>query len=303
MEMDRILILTHNLPDGDAIGSALALTAGLRQKGKKVRATWSGELSSCYHVLIDSYEDEDFEPEHIVSVDIAGVHLLPKETKHLGDNVDLAIDHHGTNTGFAKESLVLAQSASCAEIVMDVILAFGGTITPYIGSCIYVGLSTDTGCFRFNNTTPDSHMRAAKLAGLGVDIANLNQLFFEQKSRARIEIERRVLDGIEFTEGGKICFITITREMMDETGCLESDIEGLASLPKSVEGVETGITLRERPNGNWKISVRTKYLNAAKICSYFGGGGHTFAAGCECSGTPFDIKVAMCKVIKQEMNS
>ena len=91
--------------------------------------------------------------------------------------------------------------------------------------------------------------------------------------------------------------------MMEKTGCLESDIEGLASLPKSVEGVEAGITLRERPNGNWKISVRTKFLNAAKICSYFGGGGHTFAAGCECSGTPFDIKVAMCKLIKQEMSN
>ena len=303
MEMDKILILTHNLPDGDAIGSALALTAGLRQKGKKVRATWSGELSSCYHVLTDSYVDEDFVPEYIVSVDIAGTHLLPKETRHLGDRVDLAIDHHGTNTGFAKESLVIARSASCAEIVMDVITEFGGEITPYIGSCVYVGLSTDTGCFRFNNTNPESHMRAAQLAMLGVDIANLNQLFFEQKSRARIEIERRVLDGIEFTEGGKICFITITREMMDQTGCLESDIEGLASLPKSVEGVEAGITLRERPNGNWKISVRTKYLNAAKICSYFGGGGHTFAAGCECSGTPFDNKVAMVKLIKQEMDS
>ena len=303
MEMDRILILTHNLPDGDAIGSALALTAALRQKGKTVRATWSGELSSCYHVLTDAYADEEFEPDYIVSVDIAGVHLLPKETRDLGDKVDLAIDHHGTNSGFAKESLVIAKSASCAEIIMDVIEAFGGTVTPYIGSCIYVGLSTDTGCFRFNNTTPECHVRAAKLSMLGVDIANLNQLFFEQKSRARIEIERRVLDGIEFADEGRICFITITREMMEQTGCLESDIEGLASLPKSVEGVEAGITLRERPNGNWKISVRTKMLNAAKICSYFGGGGHTFAAGCECSGTPFDIKVAMCKLIKQEMNS
>ena len=146
-------------------------------------------------------------------------------------------------------------------------------------------------------------MRAARLAMLGVDISNLNQLFFEQKARARIEIERLVLDSMEFTEEGKICFITITREMMDKTGCLESDIEGLASIPRSVEGVEAGITFRERPNGNWKISVRTKYLNAAKICSYFGGGGHTFAAGCECSGDLFDIKVAMIDIIKREMNA
>ncbi len=303
MEMDRILILTHNLPDGDAIGSALALTAGLRQKGKTVRATWSGELSSCYSILTDAYEEEDFEPEHIISVDLAGVHLLPADTKKYGEMIDLAIDHHGTNTGFAKESLVVARSASCAEIIMDVIEEFGGTITPYIGSCIYVGLSTDTGCFRFNNTTPESHMHAARLAMLGVDISNLNQLFFEQKARARIEIERLVLDSMEFTEEGKICFITITREMMDKTGCLESDIEGLASIPRSVEGVEAGITFRERPNGNWKISVRTKYLNAAKICSYFGGGGHTFAAGCECSGDLFDIKVAMIDIIKREMNA
>ena len=87
MEMDRILILTHNLPDGDAIGSALALTAGLRQKGKTVRATWSGDLSSCYSILTDAYEEEDFEPEHIISVDLAGVHLLPADTKKYGEMI------------------------------------------------------------------------------------------------------------------------------------------------------------------------------------------------------------------------
>lgn len=301
MEMDNILILTHKLPDGDTIGSALALTETLRAKGKRVRATWTGELSSCYSVLTGVYEDDLFEPDYIVSVDIAGVHLLPDDTKPLGDKIDLAIDHHGTNAGFAKETLVDATSASCCEIIYQIIQQLNVEITPYIGNCLYVGLSTDTGCFKFNNTTPASHLLAAKLDELGVDIARLNQLFFEQKSRARIEIERRVLNGMEFTANGQICLITITREMMEQTRCLESDIEGVAAIPKSVEGVEAGVTLRERPNGSWKISVRTKSLDASKICALFGGGGHKYAAGCECTGDAYDVKVALCRAIQEEM--
>ena len=106
---------------------------------------------------------------------------------------------------------------------------------------------------------------------------------------------------MEFTSGGKICIITITRNMLEETRCVESDIEGIATIPKAIEGVEAGITLREQENGNWKISLRTATLDAAEICAAFGGGGHLRAAGCECSGTPFEIKVALVAAINKRL--
>jgi len=292
--VDDIIVLTHKNPDGDTIGSALAITAALRQIGKRCRAVWEGELRARYNPLTEGYTDEQFEPKFVLAVDTAGEHLLPDAVRaEFGGRVDLAIDHHGTNTGYAALTVVNAEASCCCEIILAVMEAFGAELTPYIGSCLYVGLATDTGCFKFSNTTPASHQLAARLAHAGVDIAYLNDLFFERKSRSRVELERRVLAGMEFTSRGRICIITVTREMLLQTGCNESDLEDLSGLPRSIEGVECGITLREQENGNFKISVRTKELDAAAICASFGGGGHLRAAGCECSGTPFDLKVAL----------
>ena len=299
---DDILVLTHKNPDGDTIGSALAITAALRQIGKRCRATWEGELRSRYNPLTEGYADEIFEPQFMLAVDTAGPHLLPEAIRaQYGERVDLAIDHHGTNTLYAAETLVNADASCCCEIILAVLEAFGAELTPYIGSCLYVGLATDTGCFKFSNTTPASHQLAARLAHAGVDIAYLNDLFFERKSRSRVELERRVLAGMEFTSRGRICIITVTREMLQQTGCSESDLEDLSGLPRSIEGVECGITLREQENGNFKISVRTKELDAAAICATFGGGGHLRAAGCECGGTPFDLKVALVARVEQAL--
>ena len=299
---DDILVLTHKNPDGDTIGSALAITAALRQIGKRCRATWEGELRSRYNPLTEGYADEIFEPQFVLAVDTAGPHLLPEAIRaQYGERVDLAIDHHGTNTLYAAETLVNAEASCCCEIILAVLEAFGAELTPYIGSCLYVGLATDTGCFKFSNTTPASHQLAARLAHAGVDIAYLNDLFFERKSRSRVELERRVLAGMEFTSRGRICIITVTREMLQQTGCSESDLEDLSGLPRSIEGVECGITLREQENGNFKISVRTKELDAAAICATLGGGGQLRAAGCECGGTPFDLKVALVARVEQAL--
>ena len=298
---DDILVLTHKNPDGDAIGSALAVCAALRSLGKRCNAAWSGQLSAPFRVLTDSYEDMALEPKFLLAVDLASESLLPDDTKKWAGKIDLCIDHHASNTGYAACSLVHGESSSCAEIVMDILPVLGAEFTEYIGECIYVGLSTDTGCFKYSNTNADSHINASRLAVRGVDIAKINDLFFEQKTRGRIEIERLALDGMEFTCCGTICIITVTRAMMDAAGCIESDIEDLAGIPKSIMGVECGLTLKEQRDGSYKISVRTKTLDASAICRAFGGGGHRKAAGCECTGTPFDIKVALVSVIERDM--
>ena len=299
---DDILVLTHKNPDGDAIGSALAVCAALRSIGKRCNAAWTGPLSAPFRVLTDSYEDVEMEPRFLLAVDIASESLLPDDTKQWAGMIDLCIDHHASNTGYAACSVVNGSSSSCAEMIMDLLPVLGAEFTEYIGECIYVGLSTDTGCFKYSNTNADSHITASRLAVRGVDIAKINDLFFEQKTRGRIEIERLALDGMEFTYGGRICIITVTRKMMEAAGCIESDIEDLAGIPKSIMGVECGLTLKEQKDGSFRISVRTKTLDASAICRAFGGGGHIRAAGCECTGTPFDIKVALISVIRSEMD-
>ncbi len=302
LKADNILILTHKNPDGDAIGSGIAIAHALRQKGKKCRVAWSGELASYFSLITDSYTADWFsEPGFVLAVDLANARLLPDETSCYADKVDMVIDHHATSVPFAAETLLEAAASCCAEIIIKVILAMGCEVTAEIANCIYVGLATDTGCFRYSNTTADNHLLAARLVSLGVDIAKFNEEIFGQKSRARVEIERRALAGMEFTSGGKICIITITRSMLEETKCIESDIEGIATIPKAIEGVEAGITRREQENGNWKISLRTASLDASEICSIFGGGGHLRAAGCECSGTPFEIKVALVAAINKRL--
>lgn len=299
---DNVLVLTHKNPDGDAIGSGIAIANALRQKGKRCRVAWSGELASFFSLITRDYRGDDFaEPDFVLAVDLANTKLLPDETKEYADTVDMVIDHHATGVAFARETLLEPGASCCAEIIYKVISAMGCEITQQIANCIYVGLATDTGCFRYSNTTADNHILAAELVSLGVNIARFNEIIFGQKSRARVEIERRVLAGMEFTSGGRICIITITRSMLEETKCIESDIEGIATIPKAIEGVEAGITLREQENGNWKISLRTSDLDASEICSLFGGGGHLRAAGCECSGTPFEIKVALVAEINKRL--
>ncbi|MBP0970325.1 MAG: bifunctional oligoribonuclease/PAP phosphatase NrnA [Oscillospiraceae bacterium] len=299
---DNILILTHKNPDGDAIGSGIAIAQALQQKGKHCRVAWSGELASFYTLITRDYRPDAFAaPEFVLAVDLASNRLLPNETAKYADCIDMVIDHHATSVEFAKETLLEADASCCAEIIHKVITAMGCEVTTGIANCIYVGLATDTGCFRYSNTTAENHILAAELVSRGVNIALFNELIFGQKSRARIEIERRALAGMEFTSNGKICIITITRSMLEETNCIESDIEGIATIPKAIEGVEAGVTLREQENGNWKISLRTATLDASEICSVFGGGGHLRAAGCECSGTPFEIKVAMVAAINRRL--
>ena len=160
----------------------------------------------------------------------------------------------------------------------------GTMITPYMASCLYTGIATDTGCFKFSNTTPRSHRYAAELIEKGADYGEINRVMFEVKSRGRIAMERKVLENIEFYYGGRFAVITVTRDMIKETGCPLGDLDGVTAMSRQIEGVQIGVTIKEKPDGKYKVSLRTfEPYNAADICAVFGGGGHVRAAGCEFS--------------------
>ncbi len=303
-EMQDVLILTHKNPDGDTVGSGFALWAALRALGIRSMVVNEGDFPPKYSYMTGPYNDRavPFDPAHVVSVDTAAVGLMGETLgAKYADRVELAIDHHGTNEGYAAHLLCDPGSASCCELIAQVIDALGVQIDTYMASCIYTGLVTDSGCFKYSNTTANSHLLAARLIGLGVDYAGLNRLFFETKSRGRIMLEQQALAGIEYAADGKIAIITITQDMLKRAGCNSSDIEGVTPIPRTIEGVELGVTLRELKNGSYKVSLRSHNIDSAKICALFGGGGHKRAAGFECSGTPYDIKVAIVQAGEAEM--
>ncbi len=277
---DNFVILTHASPDGDTLGSGHGLVAALRNLGKNAKLICPEEIPQKFSFLKCDL-DGDFEAQTIVAVDIADTKLLGDLEQVYGSEVDLCIDHHGSNTHYAKLLYFEPDSAAACECVYKVIKALETEITPYIASCLYLGMSTDTGCFKFSNTTPRTLRFAAELMELGADFALINRIMFETKSRERIAMERLVLENMEFYFEGKCAVLTVTEEMINSTGCDRADLDGITAISRQVEGVVIGATIKEQPDSSFKVSLRThEPYDASLICKTFGGGGHKRAAGC-----------------------
>ncbi|MCI6771125.1 MAG: bifunctional oligoribonuclease/PAP phosphatase NrnA [Oscillospiraceae bacterium] len=282
---ENVLVLTHANPDGDTLGSGFALVRILRQLGKKARLLNNEEIPKKFSYLYEDLKQEDFREETVIGVDIADRVLLGKETEEkYGDRVNLDIDHHGTNRLFAEKTYVEADSASCCEIIFLLAKALGITIDKGIADCLYTGCSTDTGCFRYSNVTERTHKIAAELLSFGADHAAINVKMFETKSFSLIKLQTMALEQLELHFDGRVSFLTVTRKMLDETGARDDEIDALVALSRQIEGVQVGVTFKEKPDGVFKASVRThEGINAADICSAFSGGGHERAAGCSFS--------------------
>lgn len=286
-EKDNILILTHRNPDGDTLGSGFALLRALKNMGKRVKLQNNDSIPKKYEYLYEGIETEDFTPDFIVSVDVAERRLLGDDLgKKYGDRVDLAIDHHESSRLFAKETYCEPDSASCCEMIYLLLEALGTTITKEIADCIYTGMSTDTGCFRYSNVTPRTHMIAAKLIEAGADHNRINVRMFETKTMGDFLLQKMCLDTLEVYAGGKAASIAVTKDMLRRCGVDKSALDAIKPLTRQIEGVEIGITAKEESDGKAGISVRTgENYDAAAICAHFGGGGHVRAAGCEIKGT------------------
>lgn len=285
MKADNVLILCHKNPDGDTLGSAGALYWALMALGKKAAVFCSDAIHPRYAYMQMEEFHGQFEPEYIVAVDIAGVQLFGDRAAQWVDKVDLCIDHHAANSNYSNYLLVDATAAANCEIMYKLLLEMGIEINTTIADCLYTGVSTDTGCFKFPSTTAQTHRIAADLIDLGVDVGMLNDLLFDQKSPSRIAIEQLALASLEYHYGGSCALICLTRDQIDAIGVDDADLEGVTSLPRSIEGVEIGITMRQQRSGSYKISVRTKVgIDATHVVAGLGGGGHKQAAGCEIVG-------------------
>ena len=286
---NNYLILTHDNPDGDTLGSAFALCYALRSIGKNANIIIE-EMPKKFEFLGADYFNQSFVPSTVVAVDIASIGMFGQKTKQYYEKVDLCIDHHGSNSKYAKNLFLNETAAANCENMYDVIEKMGVTITSLIATCLYTGIATDTGCFKFSNVTPNTHIYAGALMTYGVDIATINFALFEEKSREYMLAEKMVIDTLEYHADGKIALCSVTKEITDSTGLLQSDLDSMVAIPRRIAGVEIGITLKERDDG-FKVSFRTsEKVNATQIASQFDGGGHLRAAGCFIKGDIDKVK-------------
>lgn len=286
-------ILTHAYPDGDTLGSGYALCLALQQLGKNARVITTN-LPHNFEFLTDGIKEQTFDTETIVSTDVADEKLLGSNKEKYSGKIDLCIDHHITNKVETDLKFVDETAAANSEIIYRLLLAMEVKITKQIANCLYTGISTDTGCFRYTNTTSNTLRTAADLMDIGCDTAYINKVMFETKTKAKIRLERAVYDTMLYCAGGKCAIIYTTLDMQKGLNIGDSELEGLASIPRQIEGVLIGITMREKEGGVFKISVRTNgNVNAADFCSNFGGGGHSAAAGCSIEGSLDEVRTML----------
>lgn len=304
-QSDNILLLCHAHPDGDTLGSATALARGLSAMGKKVKVDCGDPIPKDFSFMFEGLEQAEFEPELIAAIDVADTKLLGREFEgRYQGGIDLCIDHHGSNLLYADKVCLEAESASTAEMIFQLLKIMNAEITPAVASCLFTGVSTDTGCFRFSNTTVRTFEIAAELAKLGADTYNIIQVFFETKTKTFAALERLALDTMRLYFSDRCALMCVTQDMYKKSGSDESEVDRLANLPRQIEGVLVGVTMRELKDGSFKASVRTHGdIDASAICKRLGGGGHMGAAGCTLYGTRQQAINSLLKEIQAEIDA
>ncbi len=278
-KIDRAVILTHRRPDGDTVGCAAALCLGLRQLGKQAFILENPELTEKYKPYFEGLTCGAIGGEDtVIAVDVAAEDMFSKGLV-LPRGIDLAIDHHATNSGYAARSLIRPDRAACGEIVYDVLRELGAALSGAVAEALYVAVSTDTGCFRYSNVTANTLRVAADLLEAGVDAYAVNRKMFELKRFARLRLEAYLTETMRFYAGGRIGVCLIPTDIRERLDLSEDDVDDISGFARMIEGVELAAMLRQMP-GSTKLSLRSGRLyDSGAICKALGGGGHFSAAG------------------------
>lgn len=279
-----IVILTHEMPDGDAVGSSLAVYNSLKQLGKTadlVIPEYPKNFAFLPGAKEIKKEGKDTSYDLAIVLDCSDVKRLNGFSNYFEQaNKTINIDHHGVNTMFADLNFVNPASPACAQILVTVLEYLGIEIDKNIGTCLVAGIITDTGGFKYQGVTAETFEFAASLLNKGVNISDVYRKVFQVITKEAFELRKVAIDRLEFFENGKISFTYTTKEDEEKINTSTGDHEGIVELGRDIEGVEVSIYLREVENG-YKASLRsTEYVNVADICLLFGGGGHIKAAGC-----------------------
>jgi len=285
---ESFLISSHISPDGDAIGSMLALKELLRAMGKSpLTCAIDGPVPQAYRWLPGASDIVET-PGRVSSSHDTAVIVDVGRRDRLGAAADLigpssqviVLDHHLEDAAEGDVVFVDPSYASVGEIITELFDVVGVAMPREAAECAYVAVATDTGGFRFSNTSPRTHRIAARLIAAGLDVAELSARMFERMSAPKFRLLRRVLDRLEILEDGRLAFSYLTLSDMRECGAAGEDVEGLVNFPRNIEGVEVGMLFREVGEATVKVSMRSQRgFNCAELLRGFGGGGHAPAAG------------------------
>ncbi len=299
---NNYIILTHASPDGDTLGSAYALYYALNEIGKVATVLCPDVIPQKYNYFARKTDHIECATPTVIAVDVADSRLLGALEEEFGTKVDLCIDHHISNTKYAENLYLDDDAAACAECMFELINMMRVNINDITAKAIYTGLATDTGCFKYSTVTEKTLLICAALYEYNINAAEINRLMFDTKSKKLIELEAMVLNGAEFHFDDRCMLLTVTAEMQSQTGCSGTDLEGIAVISRSVEGVKAGVTLKQTDDNEFKVSLRTyPPLDASRICKALGGGGHKGAAGATVKGSLEEVKEAVLNAVKQEL--
>ncbi len=301
LDRDNFIILTHMRPDGDTLCSAGALVNGLNKLGKTAYILPNPEAAEKYTKYISKYyPPESYQHEHVVSVDTARRGMITKGGEECAQCVELAIDHHGSNSMYADVTCINADAAACGEMIFDLMMEMDVTLDEELAALIYIAITTDTGCFAYSNTSSRTLGIASKLVAAGAPNGKLNKEFFRTKPKCLVMLEGRIMSEMEFFHEGDIAVATVTKKMLADCGVCENMLEDIASLPGLIEGVKVGFVIKELDPNKSKISCRTiDAIDANAICASFNGGGHKCAAGCMIDVSPIEAKKLIVEVAEK----
>lgn len=297
---EKIVILTHENPDGDAMGSSLAMYQALKAYGKNpdIIIPEHPRVFDCLPGINEIKTETEIENYDLaISLDCATIKMLNGFSKYFENaKVKVCIDHHSTNTMFGDYNYVNPAAPACAQILLVVLEYFGIEITKEIGTCILAGIITDTGGFKYQGVTAETFEFVAWLLNKGVDVSKVYRKVLQTKTKSNFELNRIASDRIEFWENGKVAYTYITKEDEEKVNAENGDHEGIVEIGREIEGVEVSVFIRQTNKG-CKVSLRSNdYVNVSDACMVFGGGGHPRAAGCTIPGT---IEQAKEKILKE----
>lgn len=299
LSRDDVRIIAHKNPDGDTLGSCFALCSVLKQRGKHAEVVCGDTVPCRLSVITDGLTElkPTFRPDYIVTVDIATTELMGSDYSDI--KVDCAIDHHYTNTKYAKKTILDGNCSSAGELLYRLLSQSKIEISRYTAEKLYVAIASDTGCFKFSNTTPETHETAARLLGCGFDFGDLNRRLFDEADVRILRFESELINNMRLYENGRVVFFFITRDIMSKYEVDDSETDGISYLLRRIKGAEVGATLREVPDGKTRVSLRS-FGNAdvSRTAQVFGGGGHIRAAGCTLDGNIYDAAEKVLKEIK-----
>jgi len=300
----RLLLTTHINPDGDGLGSEVALALWLRSQGKQVRVLNDSVVPHAFAFLARHLPLESWEPERaeqlfnesdaLIVLDTSNRQRIGRVAEVLARHVMpvAVVDHHVTHQrGFGQVNVIEPEASSTGEIVFDLMREAGVPLTPEIAEALYVALMTDTGSFRYSNTDSHAHHMAAELLANGVDPQRLHSQVHTHASAGRLRFFGEVLSALELLDDGKVVVLEASPEQFQRHGLSGSDTEGLVDLPRTIAGVEAVALFSEVEPGKVKVSLRsTGRVTIDDICARLGGGGHAHAAGVLLRGTRADAR-------------